>query len=434
MQLQVTSALDQSRSNHSEVSNLNQTDVNGRNSKKALDVSEEDSPDNDDEEEEEEEDRTKDCRKSSRERKVRSSHVTSQNINLHENKSSTIESSSEVPGSSDNVSEVGHNDELNNDDNPVTSENVSQSGSGRPRRSAGRSLFERNPDFALGREFAKILRQKSIKETSRLKKVRKRLNDERRAADSSKVEVSPTEDQGEPVIGGHNGGEVEAEEGWRSSDFRSQQLSRLDLALSSAGWSAAISSGKNLEDRVYNDSNSEAHYVSGIQKLIKHFNKGSISKQVNSDTLPVKMSSKSQNIPVKNKRVVKPTRKILDGLDFRRKVATPKISCSECGDKFAKSKLKLHIENVHSPPEKVGDKDEAGGDNISMTSGSEVSLPSAGARARAPRSVSRTPSAASLSDKPQHDTEISRKVNINQHFINFVCLFMFIITCFLVVR
>ena len=424
MQLQVTSALDQSRSNHSEVSNLNQTDVNGRNSKKALDVSEEDSPDNDDEEEEEEEDRTKDCRKSSRERKVRSSHVTSQNINLHENKSSTIESSSEVPGSSDNVSEVGHNDELNDDDNPVTSENVSQSGSGRPRRSAGRSLFERNPDFALGREFAKILRQKSIKETSRLKKVRKRLNDERRAADSSKVEVSPTEDQGEPVIGGHNGGEVEAEEGWRSSDFRSQQLSRLDLALSSAGWSAAISSGKNLEDRVYNDSNSEAHYVSGIQKLIKHFNKGSISKQVNSDTLPVKMSSKSQNIPVKNKRVVKPTRKILDGLDFRRKVATPKISCSECGDKFAKSKLKLHIENVHSPPEKEGEKDEAGGDNSSMTSGSEVSLSSAGARARAPRSVSRTPSAASLSDKPQHDTEISRKVNINQHFINFVCLFM----------
>ena len=52
--------------------------------------------------------------------------MTSQNINLHENKSSTIESSSEVPGSSDNVSEVGHNDELNNDDDPVTSENVSQ--------------------------------------------------------------------------------------------------------------------------------------------------------------------------------------------------------------------------------------------------------------------------------------------------------------------
>ena len=129
MQLQVTSALDQSRSNHSEVSSLSQTDVNGRNSKKALDVSDEDSPDNDDEDEEEEEDTTKDIRRSSRERKVRSSHVTSQNINLHENKSSTIESSSEVPGSSDNVSEVGHNDELNNDDDPVTSESVSQSGS-----------------------------------------------------------------------------------------------------------------------------------------------------------------------------------------------------------------------------------------------------------------------------------------------------------------
>ena len=420
MKLQVTSALDQS--NHSDVSSLKQTEVNGRNSKKALDVSDEDSPDNDDEEEEEEEEeKTKDCRKSSRERKVRRNHVTSQNLNLHENKSSTVESSSEVPGSSDNVSEVGHNDELNNDDavcNSVTSEDVSKAGSGRPRRLAGRSLFERNPDFALGREFAKILRQKSIKETSRLKKVRKRLKDESRAADTSKVEVSPTEDQGEPVIGGHNGGEVEVEEGWRSSDFRSQQLSRLDLALSSAGWGAAISSGKNLEDRVYNDSNTEAAYVSGIQKLIKHFNKGSISKQVNSDTLPVKMSSKSQNIPVKNKRVVKPTRKILDGLDFRRKVATPKISCSECGDKFARSKLKLHMENVHSPPE----KDEAGGDNISMTSSSEVSLPSSSVRSRAPRSVSRTPSAASLSDKPQHDTEISRKVN-NQLFNNFVRLF-----------
>ena len=34
----------------------------------------------------------------------------------------------------------------------------------RPRRSGGRSLFERNPDFAMGSQFARLLRQKGLRE------------------------------------------------------------------------------------------------------------------------------------------------------------------------------------------------------------------------------------------------------------------------------
>ena len=185
--------------------------------------------------------------------------------------------------------------------------------SSRPRRSAGRSLFERKPDFALGTEFAKILRQRTMKEKSRIKKLRKQF-------------LESSKDNAEEGVG------------WRSAKFRQDQLSRLDSALASSGWSSAIKSGKNMENEVFKQSQTEAAYIAGIDQLVMHFQKGNNSSKVADD---LKQSQ------VKSKRVSKPSRKILDGLDFRRKVVSVKVACSKCGLKIIKSKLKSHMDSEH---------------------------------------------------------------------------------------
>ena len=260
---------------------------------------------------------------------------------------------------------------------------------GRPKRSAGRSLFERNPDFALGREFAKILRQKTMKENSRLKKFRKKLNSEvdplAIAADSSLSKPLESMDQ-------HC--HQDEEGNWRSSHFRSEQLSRLDEVLSSGGWSQTIKNGRNMEIEVFRTATSEADYVSGIQRLIEHFSKGSPLKSSISSSNIFRDSKKTLEPPVKNKRVVKPTRKILDGLDFRRKVLVSKVTCGECGGKFAKTKLKAHKDNVHgSTPEDDVAKEEVptknDKDNISLAE-SEMSISSHHSSIRSHQSRSKT--------------------------------------------
>ena len=230
-------------------------------------------------------------------------------------------------------------------------EDVSNLNSSRPKRSAGRSLFERNPDFALGREFAKILRQKTMKET-RLIKLGKKIRDE-----SAKVADFVTANPQSPEKNMIDDADESAPSDWQSSEFRSEQLSRLDEALSSAGWGAAIRSGKNMENNVFKEAKSETEYVSGIQRLVDHFNKGSLS---NSNS-PEQKSNCVPHSPPKVRRTVKPTRKILDGMDFRRKVVVSKVSCSECGDKFTKSKLKSHMESVHE--NKIEEKAAEKGDN-----------------------------------------------------------------------
>ena len=59
-------------------------------------------------------------------------------------------------------------------------------------------------------------------------------------------------------------------EPWKSEDFRAEHLAKLDHALSSAGWSQAIRSGKNMEKEVFKNSSSEAEYVAGITRLVAH--------------------------------------------------------------------------------------------------------------------------------------------------------------------
>ena len=210
----------------------------------------------------------------------------------------------------------------------------------RPRRSAGRSLFERNPDFAMGSQFARLLRQKGLREG------KPRGRREREAA-SEKVGGSRLNKNSSPKERDRDSSDQEEEEeetDWRHSTFRASQLSRLDEALSVAGWVPAIRNGRNLETKVFKTSNSQSEYVAGINQLIKHFrrpNQTSLLKPSLSAGL--------------GKRTVKPTRKILDGLDFRRK---PK-------KKIQKSKLRSQLEQEHSiKSEKDGELLVAGEDKI----------------------------------------------------------------------
>ena len=71
--------------------------------------------------------------------------------------------------------------------------------------------------------------------------------------------------------------EEEEDKDWRHSTSRSSHLSRLDKALSTAGWMPAIKNGRSLEAEVFKTSSSESEYLSGINKLIDHFSRGSQS-------------------------------------------------------------------------------------------------------------------------------------------------------------
>jgi len=247
----------------------------------------------------------------------------------------------------------------------------------RPRRSGGRSLFERHPDFALESQFARILRQKGRRlREDKLKKRREKVESDvaqisslkdssehgdnedkeplkgssEREYDEDKVplkSISDHEDEEdkEPL---KDSSDLEDEEDkkassqdWRNSAFRASQLSRLDSALSTAGWLPAIRNGRNLETQVFNTSSSQSEYSSGINKLIDHFSRGNQSTSGKFALLK----------PGLSKRTVKPTRKILDGLDFRRKPRKStivKIECNICGVKIPKSKLRSHLELEHS--------------------------------------------------------------------------------------
>ena len=425
---QVTSALEQSRLRSS---GYREPAVNGRRIK-----SREHSESGSDDAEEEEEDVTKDVRRCELElhSDVKSDSVTSQNENLQPN-NSDLQSEisvkpSEIPSSKNLHSEreLQENEKAEIvKDEDVTCEEQKEEVSNmcysrRPKRSAGRSLFERNPDFALGREFAKILRQKTMKET-RLIKIGKKLREE-----SAKVADLETDPPGSSDKNTMEDDDESTQSGWRTSEFRSEQLSRLDEALSSAGWSAAIRSGKNMENEVFKEAKSETEYVSGIQRLVEHFSKGSFSNS----SSPERKSNSIPHSPPKVRRTVKPTRKILDGMDFRRKVVVSKVSCSECGNKFAKSKLKLHMESVHDnkaeeeAEEKEEDSEEhtayppaeAVDTDILSIAESEMSISSDGTGR--PRRSPQTPIKAKSSSRsstvtplPDHSNEMETSQTVN---------------------
>merc|ERR1719154_820308 len=187
-------------------------------------------------------------------------------------------------------------------------------------------------------------------------------------------------------------GDVEVIEVWKSESFRSEHLAKLDHALSSAGWSQAIRSGKNMEKEVFKNSKTETEYVAGINRLVAHFNRGnsvvklSVAKELTSNsqgetkssvkqhqqtsdkiikpgneklkTSISKMNDPPGSVPaLKEKRVVKPTKKIIEkklnaeSLKGVKKVAKTwsrrKVNCPMCGQPQFKTKLKEHLLVFH---------------------------------------------------------------------------------------
>jgi len=261
----------------------------------------------------------------------------------------------------------------------------------RPKRSTGRSLFERNPDFAMDIPFAKVVEQKLSQkgkevdqEDDKNKKVDKNVGKQ----PNKRVENEIHRDTGvlEVVI-----------EPWKTDQFRAEHLAKLDHALSSAGWSQAIRSGKNMEKEVFKNSNTEAEYVAGITRLVAHFNRGNSGIKTDSSTesstgennekqTPASYSKQStenekelcttaktiklgneklksvkisQNTtPVlKEKRVAKPTKKFIEkkivaeNSKVVKKVAKTwsktKVNCPMCGQLKLKTKMKEHILVFH---------------------------------------------------------------------------------------
>eukprot|EP00092_Neocalanus_flemingeri_P019485 GFUD01021110.1.p1 GENE.GFUD01021110.1~~GFUD01021110.1.p1 ORF type:complete len:940 (-),score=282.59 GFUD01021110.1:94-2592(-) len=290
----------------------------------------------------------------------------------------------------------------------------------RPKRSGGRSLFERNPDFALDIPFAKIVEQnwkaknqkQSISSTSEPvqaivgKKAKLSQKENVEVEDSKSKNISipnkKREIQTEKLVTvktevEDTKGEVEVAEVWKSDVFRAEHLAKLDNALSTAGWSQAIRSGKNMEKEVFKNSKSEPEYVAGINRLVAHFNRGntaikttvakeasiehSIGNQspvqqhpLNSGKIikpgneklktsisKMQVSAQSSEIlpitALKEKRVVKPTKKIIEKkanaerLKGVKKVtktwSRTKVNCPMCGQPQLKTKLKEHMLVFH---------------------------------------------------------------------------------------
>jgi len=284
----------------------------------------------------------------------------------------------------------------------------------RPRRSTGRSLFERNPDFAMDIPFAKVVEQNwkdknqnNPKPTDSSQEIiaKKNKNVSNQESNTNKkqnksLDIMPEETLTIKTEVEDSPGVLEAViELWKSDEFRAEHLAKLDHALSSAGWSQAIRSGKNMEKEVFKNSNTESEYVAGINRLVAHFNRGnsairtSVAKEASAEPIddkqsPVspkqppgqqkqlnpikiikpgneklktsisKMQTPEKMVPVlKEKRVVKPTKKITekklvaDKNKVVKKVAKTwsktKLNCPMCGQLQLKTKMKEHMLVFH---------------------------------------------------------------------------------------
>ena len=119
----------------------------------------------------------------------------------------------------------------------------------RPKRRAGRSLLERNPDWVQfapegkeGKRGPQRRREKVINEKVILK------NDE------------------------------ESLEVWKSERFRREHRKMLEFALSQwSGWNSAIRTGSDMEKEVFKKAASQEEYLAGINRLVTQFKKRSVS-------------------------------------------------------------------------------------------------------------------------------------------------------------
>merc|ERR1719319_1807933 len=112
----------------------------------------------------------------------------------------------------------------------------------RPRRSVGRNLSDRHPDFQV--------------EGSRSPSTR------------------PSTESRLSIQDGERSSSEDASAKWKTSTFRATHLNLLDKALSSVGWGQKHRNAKNMEQEVFQNATSEEAYVSKISRLVVYFSNG----------------------------------------------------------------------------------------------------------------------------------------------------------------
>jgi len=253
----------------------------------------------------------------------------------------------------------------------------------RPRRSGGRSFHERNPDFSSeslpvasgppaslilsGKEVAKTEDKKGPTDKSTVTAIRTRRST---SINEESLEIHPASSK---VDG------VEEDDDDISPDLRTEQLARLDAAVSGAGWSRAVRSGSNMEREVFtNSSGSKAQYLGGIERLVRHFNTQPEAEQANEPaprarkTPARSINDEAEKWEVKTKAgddeetnglatsnekkvsgavVEKPAAKKEAGGPKVKKVSKVwsknKLSCPQCGETFSRLKLSEHLAEKH---------------------------------------------------------------------------------------
>ena len=133
----------------------------------------------------------------------------------------------------------------------------------RPKRRAGRSLLERNPDWV---QFAPEGKEG------------KRGPQRRREKMINEKVILKTEEESLEV--------------WKSERFRREHRKMLEFALSQwSGWNSAIRTGSDMEKEVFKKAASQEEYLAGINRLVTQFKKRSVSP-VKGDILKTKSKEK----------------------------------------------------------------------------------------------------------------------------------------------
>ena len=138
----------------------------------------------------------------------------------------------------------------------------------RPKRRAGRSLLERNPDWV---QFAP-----EGKEGKRGPQAQRR----REKVINEKVILKMDE---------------ESLEVWKSERFRREHRKMLEFALSQwSGWNSAIRTGSDMEKEVFKKAASQEEYLAGINRLVTQFKKRSVSPVKGNVMKPKSKEKKAQ--------------------------------------------------------------------------------------------------------------------------------------------
>ena len=133
----------------------------------------------------------------------------------------------------------------------------------RPKRRAGRSLLERNPDWV---QFAPEGKEGKRGPQRRKEKV------------TNEKEIPRAEEESLDV--------------WKSERFRREHRKMLEFALSQwSGWNSAIRTGSDMEKEVFKKAASQEEYLAGINRLVTQFKKRSVSP-VKGSTMKPKLKEK----------------------------------------------------------------------------------------------------------------------------------------------